>query len=234
VQGDADRSIIEVAQTFGAVARSLLAEHDMHDTLQRIVDLAAEHLEHCECAGISYIEGRSITSPASSSEVPAVVDAIQSEVDEGPCLDAIREHAVFQTGDLAKETRWPRFAHRASAETGVASILSLRLFAEENTMGALNLYSTACDAFDETDVALGAVFAVHAAVAIDAARTEQLLERKAESRDVVGQAKGILMVSKQIGEDDAFAMLRATSQRLNIKLRQVAEVVIYTGETPTV
>ena len=60
-------------------------------------------------------------------------------------------------------------------------------------MGALNLYSTANDAFDDSDVALATVFAVHAAVAMSAARRQESLEQKAETRDVIGRAKGILM-----------------------------------------
>src|SRR5688500_8550226 len=72
----------------------------------------------------------------------------------------------FRTGDLLAETRWPQFSRRAHDETGVTSILAVRLFAEHETMGALNLYSTQPDAFDDTDVAFAAVFATHAAVAM--------------------------------------------------------------------
>ena len=168
-----DDEKVEVAQMFGEVARSLATNEDQQATLTKIVHLAVEHLESCDFAGISMVEGRKITSPASSNDLPKVVDSIQSEVGEGPCLDAIKEHEVFQTGDLAAEERWPKFATRAHEETGVRSILSLRLFVEEATMGALNLYSTKPDAFDDTDVALGSVFAAHAAVAMSAARREE-------------------------------------------------------------
>ena len=172
-------------------------------TLTKIVHLAVEHLEGCDFAGISLVEGRRITSPASSNDLPGIVDSIQSEVGEGPCLDAIKEHEVFQTGDLAAEERWPTFAPGAHEETGVRSILSLRLFVEEDTMGALNLYSTSQDAFDETDVALASVFAAHAAVAMSAARREENLDRKADSRDLIGQAKGILMARSNLDDEQA-------------------------------
>ncbi len=215
-----------MAEMFGEVARSLAANEGQQATLTKIVHLAVEHLESCDFAGISLVEGRKITSPASSNDLPRIVDSIQSEVGEGPCLDAIKEHEVFQTGDLAAEERWPRFATRAYEETGVRSILSLRLFVEEDTMGALNLYSTAPDAFDESDVALGTVFAVHASVAMSAARREDHLEQKAQSRDVIGRAKGILMARSGASDDDAFAMLKAASQRMNVKLRVIAEQIV--------
>lgn len=231
----ADRhdDLLDAAEVFAQVARQLLSEHLVPDTLQRIVELAVEHLEACEFAGITSIEAGRITSPASSDEVPRIVDAIQAEVGEGPCVDAIRDHEVFLTGDLIAEQRWPQFSRRAHEQTGVISILSIRLFAEHNTMGALNLYSTATDAFDETDVAMAAVFATHAAVAMTAARREANLERKVETRDLIGRAKGILMSLRHVTDDQAFELLRAASQRLNIKLTAVAQQVSDTGELPS-
>ena len=215
--------VVEVAETFAEVARALAEHGDLSSTLDEIVNLAVEHLEACEHAGISFVEGRTITSPASSSEIPRIVDRIQSETQEGPCIDAIKEHEVFETGDLRHEHRWPQLSRRAYDETGIVSVLSLRLFVGERTLGALNLYSSAAHAFDETDVALGTVFAVHAAVAMQAAHHDEGLEQKVRSRDVIGQAKGILMARSGVDEDRAFEMLKAASQRMNVKLRDVAE-----------
>ncbi len=215
--------VVEVAETFAEVARALSAHLDLRSTLDKIVHLAVEHLEACEHAGISLVEERTITSPASSSEIPRVVDRIQSETDQGPCIDAIKEHTVFETGDLREEDRWPEFSQRAYEEAGIVSVLSLRLFVGESTLGALNLYSSAEHAFDETDVALGSIFAVHAAVAMQAAHHDESLEQKVRSRDVIGQAKGILMARSGVSEDRAFEMLKTASQRMNVKLRDVAE-----------
>ncbi len=227
---EAADDIVTVAEMFGDVARSLAAHENLEAILGKIVNLAVEHLDGCEFAGISLVERRKITSPASSGDVPRTVDAIQSEVDEGPCLDAIKDHEIFQTGDLAAEARWPQFSTRAHGATGVLSVLALRLFVEADTMGALNLYSTKRDAFDDTDVALAAVFAAHAAVAMSAARREGQLESKVASRDLIGQAKGILMARSNVDDDRAFDILRRASQRLNIKLVYVAEQVVHGEE----
>lgn len=219
----ASHDVVQVAETFARVARTLAEHHgDLQRALDEIVHLAVDSLEACEFAGVSLTEKGKITSPASSNDIPRTVDRIQSETGEGPCVDAIREHEVFQTGDLRNEKRWPEFSARAYEETGIRSILSVRLFVEEDTMGALNLYSTVPDAFDESDVALGTVFAAHASVAMSTARREQGLEQKAQSRDVIGQAKGILMARSGLTEDEAFEMLKKASQRMNVKLRDVA------------
>jgi transcriptional regulator with GAF, ATPase, and Fis domain len=223
---------VELAETFGQIARTLLAEDDPGATLKRIVLLAVDTIDNCEHAGISMIEGRRVTSPASSDAVPAEVDRIQSETGEGPCVDAIRRHSVFQTGQLSQEERWPEFSHRAHLESGIQSILSFRLFAAEDTMGALNLYSSRPSAFDDHDVAIGAVFATHASVALSTSQAIENLKTGMESRQMIGQALGILMNRQGISETEAFDVLRRASQRLNVKLRLVAEQIVH-PESPT-
>jgi GAF domain-containing protein len=221
-----DDADLELAQTFSEIARILIAEADPQATLQRVVLLAVETIDGCEHAGISVIHGKIVTSPASSDALPAIVDRIQSETGEGPCLDAIREHQVFQTGRLSEERRWPVFTPRAIAESGIESILSLRLFAAQETMGALNLYSTHVDAFDDRDVAVATVFAAHAAVAWSTSQAIENLKVGLITRQLIGQAVGLLMARQHMSEADAFDALQRASQRLNIKLREVAERIV--------
>jgi GAF domain-containing protein len=218
---------VGLAETFGEIARTLLVEPDVDATLDRIVQLAVETIEHCEHAGISMVGGRRVLSPASSDDVPATVDRLQSETGEGPCLDAIREHEVFQTGCLSQETRWPDFARRANAESGIESILSFRLFIAGNTLGALNLYSTQVDAFHGHDFDIGTVFAAHAAVALSTSRQVQNLETAISSRQLIGEATGLLMAREEVSSEEAFDILKRASQRLNVKLRLVAERVVH-------
>lgn len=216
---------VQVAEAFAVVARSLAADDDVQATLDKIAHLAVEHLAACDCAGISVVERGRVTSAASSSDVPATLNRIESETGEGPCIDAIEEHEVFETGDLSVEDRWPAFAARAYHETGIRTAVALPLFVAQDTMGALNLYSEHPDAFDESDVALAAVFAAHAAVALKAGRRAAQLQAKASTRDIIGQAKGILMARSGVDEAEAFQLLKAASQRMNLKVRDVAEHV---------
>lgn len=97
-------------------------------------------------------------------------------------------------------------------------------------MGALNLYSKSPDAFDDESREMGSVFAAHAAVALGSARNEEHLEAALASRDVIGQAKGLLMAREGITPDEAFAVLRKASQRLNVKLRDIAGRVVTSNE----
>lgn len=216
---------MELAETFADVARALLDVDDVEATLIKISALAVDTIDGCDHAGVSLIEGRKVSTPAASDEVPAQVDAIQYETDQGPCLDAIREHETFRIDDLASEDRWPAFSRRAAEETGVASMLCFRLFAQGDTMGALNLYAKQRSAFDDEALAVGSVFATHAAVALAGAQQDEQMYKALQSRDVIGQAKGILMAQQGVSADEAFDILRRASQRMNIKLRELADRV---------
>jgi GAF domain-containing protein len=223
---------MELAEAFAEIARALLSEPGLDEVLQHIVDSAVKTVPGCESAGISFIERRRITTAAASDEVPRQVDHVQYETDQGPCLDAIREHAVFVVDDLREEPRWPAFAERAADETGVRSMLAVRLFAEADTLGALNMYSMRPVGFGDDSRAVGAVFAAHAAVAISSSQREENLQKALQSRDVIGQAKGILIAHEHMTADEAYAALKQASQHLNLKLREVADRVVYTGVLP--
>jgi transcriptional regulator with GAF, ATPase, and Fis domain len=229
----------ELAGVFAEVARALLAEPTLEGMLGRICKVAVDVVPGCEAAGTSIVRGlgrgQRIETLASAGEVPARVDALQYETGEGPCLDAIREHEVFETADLLTEGRWPRFARQAAEETGVRSMLAMRLYAEEDTYGALNLYSRRVDAFGDESRAIGGVLAAHGAIAFSGAREHgeiETLQRAMATRELIGQAMGILMNRRHVTSDQAFEMLVQASQHLNRKLRDVAEEVATTGTDP--
>ena len=144
-----------LARAFAEIARTLLAEETLPATLAKICGLAVITIDGCNHAGITVVQGRKLTTEGASDDVPERVDLIQYEVNEGPCLDAIREHEVFRSDDLAQERRWPEFAGRAVEESGVHSMMGLRLFAEGDTMGSLNLYSRQIGAFDDKALEVG-------------------------------------------------------------------------------
>jgi hypothetical protein len=140
-----------------------------------MVELAGATVTGCEHAGITILHDGRMFTPAAGSGVPVRVDEIQYETDQGSCLDAIRVFRTFQTDDLTAEDRWQAFSARAFAETGVRSMLSFRLFPEQDTLGALNLYSTR-PAFGRDSRAAREVFAAHAALALQGAREHDRIQ----------------------------------------------------------
>lgn len=217
----------EFPALLGTVARQLFAEPDVQHTVQRVVELAAEHLDGRVAASVHMVrERRRVETPASSDERAARADRLQHELGEGPCLDAIWQQETFQIDDLASETRYPRWARRVVDETGLRSSLSIQLFTDEQTLGALNLYSEQPDSITPEDRSEALIFAAHAAVALRGAQTNEHLRSAVETRTLIGQAQGILMERHDISPSRAFDLLREFSQRRNVKLREVAQQVV--------
>ncbi|MGW4826018.1 GAF and ANTAR domain-containing protein [Amycolatopsis japonica] len=215
-----------LSATLGGVARTLQAEPDVESTLAAIVKAAVDHVPGAEYAGISLIEpGSRVRTVAPTAAVVSTIDELQYETQQGPCLDAIAERQIFRTGDLTSEARWPEFTPKA-VETGVRSMLAYRLFVSDQTLGSLNLYARARDAFGDQADDDGRLFATHAAIALAGAQTEARLHVAVENRDMIGMAKGILMQRHDIDAVGAFRLLVESSQTTNIKLLDVAAWVV--------
>ena len=226
----------DLAEVFADIARQLEAEISPERTQNRVTQAAVATVDGCDHAAISIVRRRgAVETVAPTDVVPTLVDAIQYETGEGPCLSAIYEHATHLIDDLADDPRWPAFGRRAVEETGVRCMLSFRLFLQGDTIGALNLYSRRPAAFDEHGCAVGTVLAAHAAVAMSAAveheRAEHLEAALRSSREI-GMAMGVLMSRGRLSQDEAFDLLRRASQHLHRKLRDVAADVVETGELP--
>jgi GAF domain-containing protein len=217
----------------GQVARALRHEHgDVEATLQTITSAAVREVPGAEDGGISYVIARKkVESRAWTGDLAHDADRLQNRVREGPCLDAIRLEQVVRIDDMTAEARWPRFA-AAALRLGVASCLSFQLFVEHDRLGALNLYSRSPHAFGAESEDIGRVFASHAAVALSGAQTEDNLRKAMTSRDVLGQAKGILMERYKLTSDQAFHTLARASQQANRKIIHVAEELCETGSMP--
>ena len=214
----------------GRVARELQEEHgDVEATLQRITRAAVDTVPGADECGISYVVRRKDVEPrAWTSELPRIVDALQGRLHQGPCLDAIWDQRVVAVPDVATEERWPRFA-REAAELGVGSLLCFQLFVEGDNLGALNLYARSAGAFDAESEDVGLLFAAHAAVALAGAEHESNLRAGMDHRDLIGQAKGILMERYRLTAVQAFDLLVRTSSLTNRKLRDVADELTSTG-----
>lgn len=212
------------------IARELQHQDDTEIVLSGIVYAALELVPHTSDASVSLITGhRTIESRAASSELPRRVDALQSETGQGPCLDASYEQRVVSVPDLSTDARWPDFSRQAF-DLGARSMLSFQLFVNGDHLGALNLFGEKVDAFDAESERIGALVAAHAAVAVAGTQQVSQLTQALDTRDLIGQAKGILMERFKITSQQAFLLLSRASSELNIKLRDVAEQLAVSGE----
>ncbi len=162
---------------------------------------------------------------AATHRYAALLDVIQQRNGERPCVQAALRQRTVRIDDLATDERWPGYRREALELTPIRSVLSFPLFSSCRTIGALNIYADAANAFDDESEEIGYVLAAHTAMAWDNARREGQFQNALATRDVIGQAKGILMARFDIGAAEAFEMLKRLSQENNMKLVDVARRV---------
>jgi GAF domain-containing protein len=213
------------------LAETLLGEQGLEELLGNVTSLAAAAIPGCDAASISLMQGGRTTTPVCSAEIAREVDQAQYDTGGGPCLAAMLEEEVFRVDSYADDDRWPEMSAQAVAK-GVASSLSLPLSTGRQAVGALNLYSTKPGNFDGAEEQ-AAMFAAQASVTVSNAQALERAQEMArhlavalENRDVIGQAKGIIMAAEGATSDEAFAVLRRASQRENRKLHDVAREIV--------
>ncbi|MGE0214682.1 GAF and ANTAR domain-containing protein [Mycolicibacterium sp.] len=218
----------ELAQRMARLARTVAIPRSVDDVLSDVTAEAMALIPGTDAAGILFVaKDGAFESVAGTSELPHQLDQLQMTFREGPCLEAALSEPVVRTDDFRAETRWPKYS-AAAVEIGVLSGLSFKLYTSSRTAGALNLFATVPNAFDENAETVGAVLAAHAAAAILASRHNEQLESALASRDRIGQAKGIIMERYGLDDVAAFDMLRRLSQDSNTRLVDIAARVIDT------
>lgn len=213
-------------------ARAMSEESGTQSTLDRAVQMATDMIGNCDLAGISLVRPDGIDTPAASEETFRLLDEMQYEMGEGPCLEALQQQEVVTSSDLAVDSRWPHWGPRISRETGVHSSMSFRLFTHENSTGALNLYSKRTGAFTHEDYLDGLILAAHAAVALAATLEIDQLHEGLRTRQMIGEAVGMVRERFDLTSDQAFGVLRHLSSTSNTKLHVVAAQIVETGEIP--
>lgn len=186
-----------------------------------------------DAAGVTVVTAQGYETRAATDELAERVDAIQFEVQDGPCIAAAVEETAFRVDDLRTDARWPDFAARTVEQTGVLSVLSYRLFLEEDELtAALNLYSTKPDAFDDVAQVTGLAATAYGAEVITSERRHvdaANLKRALETNRDIGAAIGVLMTLHKVTRNQAFDLLRVASQNTHRKLADIARDVIETG-----
>ena len=219
---------------------ALLSTQSVEQFLHEMAVLAARMVGGgLSCGMTMQPNGRPVTV-ACSDPVAAQVDEAQYELDDGPCLHAMRDGHMVRIEDTADKGRWPDFEAQAASQ-GIRSCLALPLNADGKPVGALNLYARAASAFGTAEARRAENFAENASgaltLAMRLASHTALIEQLRSSlisRAVIDQALGIIMATERCTQVRAFAILRSASQNSNVKLRHIASAIVtsITGEPP--
>ncbi len=211
------------------VAASLSEPGDVEQTLSRITSTARDTVPGAEYVSISvrHSDGR-LETLAPTDPLVRQTDSIQYELREGPCYDAVTDAEVSYCPDLAHDARWPRYGPQAH-RLGVSSQMALPLAARDGSYTGLNLYSRSHGAFDDDPPGVAQLFASHAKVALGYARELDTLKGAVGTRQVIGEAIGIVIERYELTEERAFEFLIRLSQTSNVKLRDVAAEIVKTA-----
>jgi len=229
--------------SFSEVAGELARAEDLTGALRRALKFTVDAVPGCDSAAITlWRHGRTVDS-LSSDALAEELDEIQFGTGIGPGFEALSSETPVYAPRLADSPRWPVLAATAR-DLGIASAVGHGLFvrhpAQWSALGVLTLYGRTRDAFSDDDLEVGSILAAFLAAAVatahrreDVERREAALHRGLSTRDVIGQAKGILMERQRLSAGEAFDVLRRASQALNRKLADVADHLAETGELPT-
>jgi hypothetical protein len=229
------------AQQLLEVVTALLEHADRDgpmEVVHRLLDAAVDLVPGAHWASVTMVRGGALRTLTSSHPEAERADAIQYDLGTGPCVDAAVDDSVFVTAAVHQDRRWPEYGRRVHQEVGVCSVMAhrLTLLDDSDIVAALNIYSRHADAFDDDAVRQGTLLAaqcsllVSAHLAVD--RSDNLVRALGSNREI-GMAMGVLMARHHVTRDEAFAMLRHTSQDSNRKVADVAARVVDTGELPT-
>ncbi len=218
-----DSSLRRISDLVLDLQRQAGREYDLDSTLDELTGQAAQLVPGAAYAAIA-ISRRpgEIHTLAATDRYPVVLDEIQRSFQEGPCVLAEPQSQMVRVDDLSTDERWPRYSLEAVAHTPIRAMMSFQLFAHRPS-AALNLYSEQAHAFGDDSVTLGLVFAGYTTLTWTMIRRERQFRRGLASRDVIGQAKGMLMERFHVDADTAFEWLRRRSQESNTPVVTLAQ-----------
>jgi GAF domain-containing protein len=222
------------AESLKILARALHVKNaELQPTLDAIAATAVTMLSPARYAGLTILSRGELIPRATTGEPPLLLDRLQQRLADGPCMHAAKHQCVFRIEDTTQDERWPEFCAEA-ARLGVRSMLCVPLWIDERGLGALSLYADQAAAFSDLHERVTTLLATFAALALAEAQRADQLHDALTNRDVIGQAKGILMERHAITADAAFGVLSRVSQAENTKLAEIARRLVQTGKLPGV
>jgi GAF domain-containing protein len=238
LSGSDQQNLMEVtgrsAESLEIMARALHVKNaELQPTLEAIADTAVTMLSPARYAALTVLARGELIPRASTGEPPLLLDRLQQRLGDGPCINAAKHQSVFRIEDTREDPRWPQFCAEA-ARLNVRSMLCVPLWIDERGLGALSLYADQTAAFSEPHERVTILLATFAALALAEAQRADQMHDALGHRDVIGQAKGILMERHGVTADAAFSVLSRVSQAENVKLAEIARRFVETRELPRV
>ena len=239
---DTVRSVLQsdqLAATLVQMAGLVLSTETVRSAVELVTALASATAPSTDGAAVTLLDEHGTRTMAATSELAEKADALQYQLDEGPCLTAARTGRVVRVDDTAGDRRWPTWNDKAT-ELGIRSALSAPLLIDGQPIGAIKLYALHAARFDEHDERVMVLFARQAAILLSAtqnlANARALSRRLADAltdRDLISGATGVLLARGAPDRDAAFGQLAAAAERSGQPLRELARELLTAVGTDT-
>jgi GAF domain-containing protein len=226
-------SVERLSDVFVEIADTLVADFDLVDFLH---NLSQQVTTVCDAMAVGILltdqQGR-LQYMAASNAAVELLELLQVQNSDGPCLDCYRTGRPVINSNLAAATdTWPVFAPMARS-AGYASVHAIPMRLREQVIGTLNIFGSEAEHFDEADVRIVQSLADVATIAILQERTvrraevlNEQLQAALASRIVIEQAKGALSKLRGVSPDDAFEMMRSYARQNRRRLADVSYAVV--------
>ena len=203
--------------------------HDPDDApLLAVVTLALQGLDGCDLASGMFIGDDGARVAEASEPLAAELDLLQHELGDGPGPQASRSGSIVYSVDLRADDRWPSFGPQAHRR-GIGAAAAIPLIPQREfpwLTGWLTLYQRRPGPFPLASIKVAETLSLYVSTTVNSALHARSLEAALVTRDLIGQAKGILMARRNVDDEQAFALLQQASQHTNRRLRDVAEAIV--------
>jgi len=211
---------------------AILNPFDLDELLHRLTRQATDAIDAVGAGIMLTADDGQLEFVAASEQLVVEAERHQHLVREGACHEAHASNRLVVVEDLVTETRWPEYRPRV-IQLGLRAVLGVPMNAHGQTIGVINIYRDRPTRWSDEDIAsaeilasMGAGYILNANHMRAQHTLAQQLQDAIASRDIIGQAKGILMAQLGLDADAAFDLLRTISQQQNLKLREVAQDLV--------
>ncbi len=223
---------VDLGTALTQMAGLVLSRETVDTALHLVTALAATATAGTLGAAVTVVDEHGTRSRAASNAATEQADALQYELDEGPCLTAWRTGELVRIDDTTTDGRWPRW-NDAASRLGVRSVLSAPLVVGDESIGAMKVYCERPLNYGPHDEHVMRLLARQAAILLAnaqslavARRLSRQLTEALSSRDVIARATGVLMARGAAGEEEAFATLAGAARRTGRPVQDVARALV--------
>lgn len=222
-----------VSAAFVKLAETLVADYDVLDLLHTLAEECVGLLDVAQAGLLLADPNGELQVLASTSEESQLVEILQLQAGEGPCMECYHSKTVITIDDIrALDGRWPGFQHAALSQ-GFRSVHAIPLRIHDRVIGAIGLFGTETGALSQEDAAIGQALADVATISLLQERNireshvvNDQLQRALNTRVIIEQAKGVISHTSSVDVSEAFNRIRAYARKHQRSLQETATDIV--------